>query len=81
VIISEIALPDPCKFVSNIGLDEPPKVNEESYVPSVVVYLNTASAVSNGYVVGTGIFGLSQSKAIPKLIVDCPSGLVNIDKW
>ena len=71
--------PDPSIFVSKTGLDDPPNVNEVSYVLLVVVYLANAPAVVKAYVVGSGVLGSSQLYATPKFKLDSPSGLVNND--
>ena len=76
-MITDIALPDPCTFVSNTGLVVPSNVKVELYCPPVVVYRNNAPAVVRGYVTGLAMLGSSQSKAMPKFIVEAPSGLVN----
>ena len=64
-------------FDSSTGLVEPSYLKVASKVLFVVVYLANAPAVVKEYVFGSGVLGSSQSYAIPKLIVDSPSGLVN----
>ena len=66
-----------CILDSSTGLEDPSYVNVASYVLAVVVYLDNDPAVVKEYVVGSGTFGSSQSYAIPKFIVEDPSGLVN----
>jgi len=76
----DIALPEPCTLVSSTGLVVPSNVKAELYVPPVVVYRSNTPAVVSGYVTGLGTVGLSQSNAIPKFIVEEPSGLVKSDR-
>ena len=77
---TDIDRPDPCMFVSSTGLLDPSNVKVELYSPPVVVYRNNAPAVVSGYVTGLATPGSSQSNAMPKFIVEVPSGLVNNDR-